>query len=264
MFVTFWNLGAAGRLGNQLFQIAAVVGTARRNGCDYIFPPWEYAQFFARPIPQTERISLVRYYCQPDFAYQDIDIAESTSLVGVYQSERYFQHCIAEVRDLFTPHPAFADELRSRCGSVLDGKTCSLHVRRTDYLGHPDYAELTASDYYERAIRQFDDDTTFIVFSDDCDWCKRRFPGPRFVFAEAEPDIASLFLMSLCQGHIIANSSFSWWGAWLDPNPHKKVIAPDVWFAGEKIDPAVPFLPVPYGRGFLDTKDVVPADWICL
>ena len=122
---------------------------------------------------------------------------------------------------------------------------------------------LAATDYYERAMARFPADTTFVFFSDDAAWCRNRFGEGRMVFVEGQSSVEDLFLMSLCGGHIIANSSFSWWGAWLDPRPGKAVIAPARWFAGSYADPSQPFSSRPY-RGYHDPRDIVPPDWIRL
>jgi hypothetical protein len=84
--------------------------------------------------------------------------------------------------------------------------------------------------YYQEAMKHFDDDTLFVVFSDDIDWCKSVFKGDNFIFITNEQDYVDLYLMSLCKNNIIANSSFSWWGSWLNKNEGKKVIAPSKWF----------------------------------
>jgi len=263
--VSFQALGQLGRLGNQLFQIAATVGVARRNACDYVFPPWPYVKYFQQPIPQScTGIPGAHIYEEPLFTYQDIAIAGHTTLLGFFQSERYFAHCAQEVRNLFTLQPHLLQKLQARFAVFLRGKTCSVHVRRSDYVGDSRFADLAAGSYYEEAMRRFDADTLFLFFSDDIPWCKEHFRGERCVFVEGLNEIGDLFLMSLCQGHIIANSSFSWWGAWLNANPDKCVIAPAAWFAGGFSDPAIPFRPGPPNCGFHDTKDLVPAGWLRL
>jgi hypothetical protein len=263
MFVTFKSLGRLGRLGNQLFQIAATIGTACRNGCEFVFPPWPYGICFARTVPQSTSIPPTRTIREQSFPFQEISLTESSDLLGFFQSEKYFGHCQQEVRDFFTPRKELVGQIRAAFGHLRAKKTCSIHVRRTDYVGqwHGVFADLAAGDYYEKAIDQFDRDTLFLVFSDDLPWCKQRFQGEQFMFMEGLRDIADLFLMASCQGHIIANSSFSWWAAWLDPRPDKQVIAPARWFTGDHADPTVPFRAGPLHSGYHDTRDLIPETW---
>jgi hypothetical protein len=258
--VTF-PLGEMGRFGNQLFQIAATIGIARRNGCPFVFPMWPYARHFEFPIPQSRYIREFERRMPRTFAYEEIVIDRATELRGYFQSERYFANCKEEVRHYFTPHHALAQLLERQFGDLLAAGTCSVHVRRTDYIGDPAWSELAASDYYERAMSQFDSDTTFVIFSDDIEWCKQRFRDRSVVFVEALSAVEDLFLMARCKGHIIANSTFSWWGAWLDPNPNKKVIAPLRWFGGRHADQAIPYRPNRLD-GYYDASDLVPPAWI--
>ncbi|MHB8381774.1 MAG: alpha-1,2-fucosyltransferase [Candidatus Binataceae bacterium] len=212
--VTFRFLGHLGRLGNQLFQIAAAIGVARKNSCPFILPEWDYARHFANPYPSTSARPRTRRLREQAFNYQNIVIDRPTELYGYFQSERYFQHCADEIRGYLQPHPALAAMLEDHFRDLLARNTCSVHVRRGDYVGHPDFVDLSATDYYARAFAQFGPDTTFVVFSDDPQWCRARFGAERFIYIEALSDIEDLFLMSLCRDHIIANSSMSWWGAW--------------------------------------------------
>ncbi len=259
-FVTF-PLGELGRFGNQLFQIAATIGIARRNGCSFVFPTWQYSRYFEYPVPQAHPIRHMQRRMPRTFGYEEIVIDRATELWGYFQSERYFAHCEDEVRRYFTPHHALAQLLERGFGDVLARETCSVHVRRTDYLGNPTHPELAAGDYYERAMSQFDANTTFLIFSDDIAWCRERFRGRSTFFVEALTEVEDLFLMARCRGHIIANSTFSWWGAWLDPNPQKKVIAPARWFSGRNTDPSIPYRPGNFS-GFYDTSDLLPPAWI--
>ena len=263
MFVTFKALGRLGRLGNQLFQIAATIGAARRNGFECVFPPWPYAICFAYPIPQSANTPIARTFRERSFPFQETILSGPTDLLGFFQSERYFAHCEQEIRHFFTARRELVQQLQVTFGHLLATKTCSIHVRRGDYVSRVPrlFAELAASDYYEKAIACFDKDTRFLVFSDDLPWCRQRFQGERFVFNEGLRDIADLFLMASCRGHIIANSSFSWWAAWLDPRPDKQVIAPLAWFAGEYADSSIPFRAGPLHRGFHDTRDLIPESW---
>jgi hypothetical protein len=209
-------------------------------------------------------LGLEEYYEQT-FSFQDITISASTSLVGHFQSEKYFAHSAEEIRHYFTLQQSLMQQIKRTYASIAGGKTCSVHIRRGDYVDNPNYVDLTRTYYYETAVEQFDSDTTFLFFSDDIAWCKQRFSDKRFVFVEGFEDYVDLALMSLCDDNIIANSSFSWWGAWLNSNLNKQVFAPLAWFAGEYADPSVPSQPGPPDvRGFCDTKDLIPTGWIRL
>jgi hypothetical protein len=100
-----------------------------------------------------------------------------------------------------------------------------------------------------------------VVLSDDIPWCRTYFSGRRFTFIDGQSPAEDFFLMSACANHIISNSSFSWWGAWLGINPAKRVIAPRDWFTGEFADAAIPFVAGPPHHGFHDTRDLTPENW---
>ena len=106
--------------------------------------------------------------------------------------------------------------------------------------------------YYEEALKQFDSDRQVIIFSDDTDWCKQQplFESDRFLVCEGGGPYTDLYMMSMCTDFIIANSTFSWWGAWLIDNPDKTVIAPKKWFGS--------------ANKFHDTKDIYSDGWTVL
>jgi len=116
--------------------------------------------------------------------------------------------------------------LENKYGNVSN--YTSLHVRRTDYVQKAGFHPPCSMEYYEKALSIIEGNV--LVFSDDLDWCKETFLGDRFTFISGNRDYQDLFLMSMCKNNIIANSSFSWWGAWLNTNLNKKVIAPKKWF----------------------------------
>lgn len=105
----------------------------------------------------------------------------------------------------------------------------SVHIRRGDYVKHSMFVQLWETDYYERAMAQFPDDTRFLIFSDDQAYCRSRWSGSRFNYSNGRDEIEDMNLMASCHHNIIANSSFSWWAAYLNPNPNKRVIYPKAW-----------------------------------
>ena len=241
MNVTFQSLGSHGRLGNQLFQIAATLGAARRNHCDFVFPPWEYTAFFEHPLPQSENVSFDETHDELDFAYRPIDVRTSTNLWGFFQSERYFEHCRDELRYYLTPNDKLQTMMEQDRRKYFHGseneKIGSISVRRGDYIGHSGFVELAQTSYYRDAMNGFDPETLWFVFSDEIDWCetyfsRNEFSQNRFVFVRPCHELVGLFLMASCQNNIIANSTYPWWGAWLNHSPGKRVIAPDAWFSG--------------------------------
>ena len=171
---------------------------------------------------------------------------EPALLEGCFQSERYFAPAAARVREAyrFRPEALSLSERSVRLERQLKKAkhpTVSVHVRRGDYLDSSHggiYSGICTQDYYERAMRRVREeleDAVFYVFSNDPDWARAHFDQKGCVVPEGGTEAAGyedLYLMSKCQHHIIANSSFSWWGAWLSENPKKLVIAPDRWLNG--------------------------------
>ena len=125
----------------------------------------------------------------------------------------------------------------------------ALHIRRGDFLINSDNHHNLGLDYYEKCLSLFDDDRNVIIFSDDPQWCKEQklFSDDRFLVAEGNNSHTDLCLMSLCCDFIIANSSFSWWGAWLSKGVNKIVCAPDKWMGPN--------------NAHLDISDMLPDEW---
>jgi len=144
------------------------------------------------------------------------------------------------VREEFT----FRKEVEAPSTSMV-----SVHVRRGDYLKLSDHHPACTLEYYDKAMSKFDG-CKFLIFSDDKKWCLENFNKENCEISFNSDAVEDLQLMSLCDHHIIANSSFSWWGAWLGRNKDKKVIAPKEWFGPAKNDH--------------NTKDLYCKDWIVL
>jgi hypothetical protein len=223
--ITFSNLEKFGRLGNQLFQISAVFSHARRNGFDYIFPEWSYNKYLDKPIPTSNvTYNLQRYRENDAFTYSRI-IGDNIDLTGYFQNEMYFSDYREAIKDLFEPNSNIKDLVNS---SLPQGRLTSIHVRRGDYIKFPNHHPIIDHSYYTKAIDMLKDQTDhYIVFSDDIEWCKNNFPSS-FMFSSERDEFVDLYKMSLCENHIIANSSFSWWGSYLS-RKLGKVIAPDPW-----------------------------------
>ena len=206
---------------------------------------------FARSLPKLDsKIRIDGKIQEKEFSYNRIVLPVGNfTLSGFFQSERYFKHCEGIVREYFAPRPDIESKLKSKYADLLGG-SCSVHVRRTDYKALQNLHPVLDIDYYRRAmaaIEQIESVDRFMVFSDDPVWCRENF-GSDVVVVEGNQGIEDMFLMSMCSHHIIANSSFSWWGAWLNPNKNKVVISPSVWFGPD--------------LKHHDTSDLIPIDWL--
>ena len=168
-------------------------------------------------------------------------------MFGYFQSEKYFKHIEDDIRNDFTFKEDISSDVNNFFNSYFDtNDVISLHIRRGDYTNNPNHPVQPLS-YYSDALKRFDSDLPVIIFSDDSDWCKNQelFSDDRFAVSENNTTEFDLCLMSKCKYHIIANSSFSWWGSWLAKS--EKTIAPRNWFGGSCIDH--------------DTKDLYLNDW---
>lgn len=235
------------QLGNQAFMIAATIGYARKHGLDYFIPqqtiaPHVWKTYFPQ-FPTGKPKPHYFLYKEPEHSYNDIPLKENIILEGFFQSEKYFAHCRQEIIDSFQiPY------------KKLEGFV-SLHVRRGDYLKYPDKHPVITYEYIAEAVKYFlvRGYNSFVVCSDDIKWCRVNLKplelfGAVFTFSTETEPINDLALMSCCEHNIIANSSFSWWSAWLNQNPEKIVIAPRIWFGS--------------GNSHLSTKDLIPETWL--
>lgn len=183
-------------------------------------------------------------------------IRDGQQVVGYFQSHHYWAGLESEIRQQFTfkrPLSAFTETLGVQIQSEL---SVSLHVRRGDYLALTHTHHVLGTDYYDRAVAHMEEVTgrkaTYYIFSNDLDWAADHLPVPRermHLVRNPSPglDFEDLFLMTCCRHHIIANSSFSWWGAFLAEQKGQTVAAPARWFTPDKLNQHVaPSLYLPH------------------
>lgn len=171
-------------------------------------------------------------------------VSDNSYLVGYWQSEKYFSDASETIRADFTFMPSLSKQNAELAGRIGQTTAVSLHVRRGDYVSDAKASAahgLCSLDYYRAAVLHMAahvERPEFFVFSDDIAWVKANlmidFPCQYVDHNVGAESYNDMRLMSLCKHHIIANSSFSWWGAWLNPKPDKIVIAPRKWFVTDK------------------------------
>lgn len=237
-------------MGNFLFQTACAAAYAWRHGLEFTVPnrtndpKWNpiYLQHLVNPKwnPNLPTVQIT----EEGHAYQELPFREewrsgNIILDGYWQSEKYFKGYRQKILETF----AYPWELMP--GVV------SFHVRRGDYLTLTKKHPPVTVDWMNRAMGRFSG-YVFLFFSDDIAWCKQTF-GDRLncYFHEGASEVEDLIKMSHCEHHICSASTFSWWGAWLNRNPEKRIIIPDWWFVGD----------TPTSYKGLDTRDIVPSEW---
>jgi len=271
-----------GRLGNQMFQYAALKGIAAHRGFDYTIPSYDpnlqidnYGLLEAFELTTNGNVAWLRNQNTVQERHYHFDeelfntCPDGVNICGFFQSEKYFKHVEEDLRKDFVFRSEWLEPCKEFMSEFEGQEVAFLHVRRGDpnladkrgfkwaYVNIQDQHPVQPLEYYEEALKRFPEDMPIIVFSDAIDWCKEQefFAPDRFLFSEPEHvyddgalvPYVDLCLMSLCDHAIIANSSMSWWGAWLIANPNKKVIAPKMWFGSAYADK--------------DTKDLIPTEW---
>lgn len=264
--LAFNQIGNLGRLGNQMFEYAAVRGIAAHHGYEWCIPPFYRTGIENYSLHNCFKLESIKednlnylenfQYIQERFFHFDDKLfnecPDDVSIHGFFQSEKYFKHISDEIRKDFTFHNEYLEPCKEMIESLEGREPIMLHVRRGDpnlvdlrgfkwaYVNCSDQHPVQTVEYYEKALLEFDNNQPVIVFSDSPEWVKEQefFSGDRFLISEpvdkyvdgSYTPYTDLCLMSLCSHAIIANSSMSWWGAWLIENSNKKVIAPKMWF----------------------------------
>ena len=277
--ISYNRLGSNGRLGNQMFQYASLRGIANYNQYMWMIPPPEhnhkdnYGLFdtfeMKHAKPENLGFNDAMTVKEKTHAFDDslFYCTDGVNIDAYLQTEDYFVHISDQIREDFTFKKDYLEPCQELISS-LDSPPIFLHIRQSDNIGREEYHPILPISYFEDALGYFAEDTPCFVFTDDIDWCKKQsfFDQDRFMFNDSNerydyqtidgtglmqntllPQV-DLCLMSLCSGGIIANSSFSWWGAWLQ-NGKGNIIAPnpDKWYGS--------------AMTHLDTSMMVPARW---
>jgi hypothetical protein len=265
-----------GGLGNQMFQYAAARALADRLGVELVFDirafdsyplfgygldsfcvrgrlatPVELARWptwMRRPYQLIQRLGVVtRWYSEPGFNYDPAwpTIDDNVLLDGYFQSEKYFSPIAASLRDDFALSQSLSPEMTEISELAHEANSVMIHVRRGDYVNNAKTLKVhgvCSPSYYEAAIEFMSQRLSrprFFVFSDDIVWAKKNLKlgsNTLFVVGNYNDPAIDIHLMAKCRHHIIANSSFSWWGAWLGQNEEQVVVAPSPWFNKSKMN----------------------------
>ena len=281
------RLGINGRLGNQMFQYASLRGIAAKHGYDWVVPPRntetnhmaEYVLMDGFKLPHLKENNIgyvsatYQTYDEPshDFDKEFFEnCPDNINIDGYRQSTKYFEHIENEIREDYQ----FIDDVYEPCKDFIgqfDGNVIALHVRRTDNTGRPDMYPVASVDWYEKMLKEnFPEDVPVLVFTDQLNWVKEQslFKKDRFLISE-QRDYSNykvyngrgemeysllpwidLCLISLCNGAIIPNSTFSWWGAWLQKDRKYDVVYQFPYFGSF------------FSESHRNLKDFYPKGWV--
>lgn len=278
MTISYNRLGSNGRLGNQMFQYAGLRGIAANRNFEWLIPRSDnygdsnYGLFDCFEMSSVEEenfgqlnsqsIATGQFHFSQEFFN---NCPDNINLHDYFQTEKYFKNIEDVIRNDFS----FKKEIVESCLEILDELVdpIFIHIRRGDYVNQPDNHPVCSTLYYKNSLNHFKDTSSVLIFSDDPEWCKSQelFSDDRFLISEFnlkynqtsdtnDGRVKSLIpyydlcLMSMCQGGIIANSSMSWWGAWLIENPTQPIVAPNPWF----------------GKNYIhyDMSDLIPERWV--
>lgn len=235
-----------GGLGNQMFQRAFGIGLQKRG--------YKVQYDRSRLIESTHREYSLGIFGNLRFGTPEhpnvlegqaevVQPPDTCTMIGYWQSEKYFAPLAREdVKLAFMfPNPPVME---------IHSPTIALHVRRQDYVGLQHFHGLPTLDYYREAVKQIrarDWVDRVMVFSDDIDWCTQNLPRD-FHFVRGTTKYEDMQLMSECDHIVTANSSFSWWAAWLGERPGRIVVTPKRWFSNDAMEAT--------------TEDLIPKRWL--
>jgi hypothetical protein len=258
-----------GGLGNVMFKLAASISMAIDNGVEYIFSNEflrpidrittkgapDYRRFYNNVLRNVKFIDKLPedylVHTEEQFHYKEIPYDKGTNLLldGYFQSEKYFENNKQYIKDLFGTNQEITDKILTNLPDVYN--YASIHVRRGDYLKFPNHHPQQSIEYYRKASEIIGLEKTYLIFTDDLGGINNMFDFlPNKIFYTSGEDWLDMYTMSFCKDNIICNSTFSWWGAYLNPHEDKKIITTNNWFG-----------PV-YGNW--DISTLFPEDWIRL
>lgn len=258
-----------GGLGNQLFQASHALAQGLKHKRDVVFLPESFTPMQGRKTDNFvnnifRNLKFVNSFenfdtIESQWEFSEIFPSENnTMFYGYFQSSKNFLGFENEIRDIFLPTEKFVENSLSKFPQLKENKTLSLHIRRGDCFQNLDIHPIAREKYIQKALEKIGDYSHIFIFSDDKNWVKENLHLQNSIFIDQE-DYEEIWLMSLCQNNIIVNSTFSWWGSFLNKNKDKKVVAPSIWFGprGPKnysdiYEPYWSLVNVKYNNGWLD------------
>lgn len=253
-YTPFVMVQLKGQLGNVLFQIATASALAWDHNCHpCLYEPNPTSPIFEHVLSRfghaTSKKDVRFEWNEPGYAYHPILFFPNMCIDGYFQSEKYFAHHRNEILELFSPTAFDLNYMQEKYGWLIHHpNTVGIQLRyyQSEFpKGSSSPFPQYGLDFLEKATALFHEDSLFIVSSNDLDFARKNIPShlKNVVYLENEPNYIDLFLLSFCKHNIITNSSFGWWSAWLNQNPNKVVVCPEVWIFG------------------LPTQDVRPREW---
>jgi hypothetical protein len=243
-----------GGIGNQLFQISTTYAHALENNdiavfdFDKCYTPMQgckstkYKDTIFKNVKTTKDFICKNNYTELKHSYDTIPYSENLLLDGYFQSELYFKNKREEVINLY--NLSYRKNEIEEFIKTIPRPIVSVHIRRGDYLSHNHIYNILTHDYYKQAMDIYKN-CSFLFISDDIEFVKQNYPNS--YYSTFNDEMIDLILMSLCDHNIIANSTFSWWGAWLNKNDNKTVVGPKKWFSDQSD---------------IDSKNIIPKSWI--
>lgn len=238
-----------GGLGNQLFEAAHALAQGWKHNRPVVFHPssWtpgqgksaeNYVDNVYRNLDFSTRVEGFTHVYEGPFEYSEVNPLEgNTSFHGYYQSSKNWFGYDDKIREIFQPSEKVVKKFKDKYPQLNEPNTLSIHVRRGEYLQFPEIHPTVSIEYIAEAIKKIGEYSTVFLFTENesrwpgsRDFVLNNFSFPNVVFPNEDYDWEEMYLMGLCQNHIISNSTFSWWATFLNKNKNKKIVAPSIWF----------------------------------
>lgn len=254
------SVNLIGRLGNNLFQMAAALALADRLKTNSVRTnTYDYLNAFELNNIPYKSGNAKQTFSEKKFSFNEefLTLNDNTHLSGYFQSFKYFENVSDKIKTNFKFKQFVCDNVMSNGYTDiinLNNNISAIHVRRTDYLTIQHAHPVCPLSYYETCLNKINNLEQVYVFSDDPTWCRQTFTDSKYKIIDLDLH-CTLFMMTKVKNLIIANSSFSWWGAWLNDHPEKTIFAPKQWFGNT----------LPYRGADVNlqncTKDLFPNAW---
>jgi hypothetical protein len=257
-----------GGLGNQMFQISHALAQGFKNKRETVFIPksWtplqgrdtsNYKDNIFKKLKFVESIEFFTKVQEKSWEFSEVNPVEGNTIFdGYFQSSKNFLGYDKDIVEIFTPGDEVVLEIGKKYPQIFKDKTVSIHVRFGDYKKNPHIHPIVSKEYLDKALSIAGEYDHLFLFGDDKKWIQENYNGENITLVQEE-DYLDLWIMSICKINIISNSTFSWWSAFLNKNPNKKVFAPSIWFgpsgpnSKDLYEPYWDLIPVHYRNGIL-------------